>query len=403
MDHDFRIIHVDDTDFFRSLIKTTFGTQFRIESYASGEECLDGMAQSNANGERPGLFLLDLDLPGMNGYALCQRLREVFPSAAIPVIFVSGIDDMGARMEAFDAGAVDFLVKPVNIHELRRKIEVVGRINAEHRYLGEQVRNSETLASLVLSSLDEYGALVNFLRELNLCQTLRSVADQMRRLLRAFRLDAAIQVRTSSDRLTVSDNGENCPLEVDILDHSRNLGRIFEFKTRAAYNFDRISIVIKNVPVQDQDQCGRLRDHVAIAAEAADARLQSIITHDAHARARESVGVLLQDLQRTVEIFKNRYAAARFAGSSLTLDMHNELVSAFAFLGMSDIQESKILSIIDVKAYRLAEIYNFSGQTQEALHEIETRLADVLNPASGDSISLDSPGERPAEGGVELF
>ena len=68
------------------------------------------------------LVLLDLNLPGVNGFTLCSNFRSVNPS--VPIIILTAFGDIDSKMEAFDLGADDYLVKPVHLRELVAKVRV---------------------------------------------------------------------------------------------------------------------------------------------------------------------------------------------------------------------------------------------------------------------------------------
>lgn len=68
------------------------------------------------------LVLLDLNLPGVNGFVLCRKFREINPG--IPIIILTAFGDIDSKMEAFDLGADDYLVKPVHLRELVAKVRV---------------------------------------------------------------------------------------------------------------------------------------------------------------------------------------------------------------------------------------------------------------------------------------
>ncbi len=72
--------------------------------------------------QRPDLILLDVMMPGMDGYALCQRLKADERTRDIPVIFVTTHDDEAAETRGLDAGAVDFISKPVNPRIVRARV-----------------------------------------------------------------------------------------------------------------------------------------------------------------------------------------------------------------------------------------------------------------------------------------
>ena len=76
---------------------------------ASGEEAL-----ARVDAERLDLVLLDVVMPGMSGYEVCQRIRADAKNGILPVVMVTALDPSGERIKGLDAGADDFLTKPIN-------------------------------------------------------------------------------------------------------------------------------------------------------------------------------------------------------------------------------------------------------------------------------------------------
>jgi diguanylate cyclase (GGDEF)-like protein len=79
-------------------------------------------AQALELSPRADLVLLDVKMPGMNGIEVCRRLRADEATRRIPVIFVSGLDQAENQTEGFEAGGVDYIVKPINIPVLRARV-----------------------------------------------------------------------------------------------------------------------------------------------------------------------------------------------------------------------------------------------------------------------------------------
>lgn len=376
MDSNFTIFIVDDVAQSRFILESALGKEWRFESFINAEDCLARLEQDKATA--PDLFLLDVDLPGMDGFTLCRAIKRRPGLETVPVIFISGLDDLESRLDGFDAGGVDFMVKPCSLVELKQKIRAACRIQTAHQLLNSQLDASESLVSLVLSNLDEYAVLIGFLRTLNACEQPRAVVDALFEMLRSYQLHGAIQVRIPPHELTLSEHGQDHPLEVSIIKHVRELDRIFEFKQRAAFNFKYLTILINTMPLQDSERCGRLRDQVAIAAEYANSRLQTIQTKNENVRAKGGVAAVLERLKAVVNDFEAKYALARYQGSTLTLDMLNELTAAFSFLAISDEQERQILDVVCHKAEALADIYDFANQTQLALNDMSAQLTGIL-------------------------
>ena len=71
---------------------------------------------------RPDLILLDIDLPGENGFDFCRRLKENPATARIPVIFLTAADETEQKVQGLELGAVDFVTKPFDPAELRARV-----------------------------------------------------------------------------------------------------------------------------------------------------------------------------------------------------------------------------------------------------------------------------------------
>lgn len=83
----------------------------------------DGLKLAKAG--EPDLVLLDLMLPGLNGFEVCRQLRERDP--ALPILMITALQDEGSKVKGFDSGADDYIVKPFSIAEVIAKVKAVFR------------------------------------------------------------------------------------------------------------------------------------------------------------------------------------------------------------------------------------------------------------------------------------
>ncbi len=111
------ILVIDDEPQILRALRTILGArQFRVSTASRGEE---GLALAAA--QPPDLIILDLSLPGMDGFEVCSRLREW---SQAPIIVLSVRNDEGDKVRALDHGADDYLTKPFGIEELLARIRV---------------------------------------------------------------------------------------------------------------------------------------------------------------------------------------------------------------------------------------------------------------------------------------
>lgn len=82
-----------------------------------GVEALEALAQV-----KPDLILLDVDMPRLDGFSVCQRIKADEKTSHIPVIFISALDELGDKIRAFEVGAVDYVIKPFKVEELMMRV-----------------------------------------------------------------------------------------------------------------------------------------------------------------------------------------------------------------------------------------------------------------------------------------
>jgi DNA-binding response OmpR family regulator len=161
-----RILVVDDTPMNVKLLRDLLEVRgYAVETADSGEDGLAKVADWH-----PDLVLLDVMMPGMSGYEVCEKLRAEPATAALPVVLVTALDPDKERVKGLDAGADDFLSKPVNQPELLARVRSLLRIKSLHdevqKQADELARWNDELESRVaaqVEELDRLGRLRRFL------------------------------------------------------------------------------------------------------------------------------------------------------------------------------------------------------------------------------------------------
>lgn len=372
----FLLYCVDHEPVSCAVLKAIFEHDHEVEVFPDAQSCLDRVAQ-----RCPDMMLVDVDMPGMDGYALCRRIKEDHATRHVPVLFISRKEDLAARLEGYQSGGEDFILKPYALDEVRRRVAVVQRAVEGAAGLRQQISDAETLSNLLLSNMDEYAVLIKFMRALNESKDLESIAHSLLAMLRAFHLQGATQIRTPRQTLTLSDDGRDRPLETAVIRHMASMERIFEFGTRSVYNFDNVTILVTGMPVHDSDLCGRLRDHLAIAAEMADARVQSFIGGTRLQSTQAGLAEVLEDTRATVSTYIERQAQLHKDGAARTQALIDKLILSFAPLGLSQELEDELIEMVLVQTRGILGLFEESDDTVETLAGLVRRLETVLEQA----------------------
>lgn len=143
------ILIVDDTMYNIQLLSLMLIKQgYQVEKATNGTEALE-----KANSQLPDIILLDIRMPDIDGYEVCKKLKINPKTQAIPIIFISSIEEPSEKVEAFSVGGVDYISKPFQLIEVLARIETHLRLCSLQKKLQEQNEQLQLSAEVLERSL----------------------------------------------------------------------------------------------------------------------------------------------------------------------------------------------------------------------------------------------------------
>ena len=155
----FTILVADDNPVNRALMAKTLGKEgYRIITAESGKR-----AREIADSDPPDLFLLDICMPGESGFDVIKHFKSHAHTASIPVIFLTGLSDVGSKIEGFNLGAVDYITKPFHSQEVLARVSLHLKLSiATNSLINSQAEKlsqlTEAQASFLITPEQEPGA-----------------------------------------------------------------------------------------------------------------------------------------------------------------------------------------------------------------------------------------------------
>jgi len=149
------VLIVDDEEHNRALLRAMLSARYRVVEAAGGEEALRIVGS-----ERADIVLLDVMMPQMSGYETCKKIKELAQDAFLPILLVSALSGQDDRNLGLEAGADDFLSKPVDRRELFLRVRAFLRLRAQDalirtqlRQLSEMQNTKDELVSLMVHDM----------------------------------------------------------------------------------------------------------------------------------------------------------------------------------------------------------------------------------------------------------
>jgi len=153
-----KILVVDDTPANIKLLRDLLTAKgYEVSTASNGEEALAKVAA-----DRPDLVLLDVMMPGISGYDVCRRIREDPATTLLPVVMCTSLDPQQERVKGIEAGADDFLSKPVNQAELFARVKSLLRIKALHDELAVLNAGLEKRVAAQVAEIERLARLKRF-------------------------------------------------------------------------------------------------------------------------------------------------------------------------------------------------------------------------------------------------
>jgi len=129
-----KIVAVDDTPSILNILETALKIKgYQIRTFSNGKEALASIST-----ELPDLILLDISMPEMSGYEICQQLKNSELTKEIPVIFLTSLDETEAEVKGFEVGAADFITKPIRMPILYSRVKLQLELLESRRRIEQQ-------------------------------------------------------------------------------------------------------------------------------------------------------------------------------------------------------------------------------------------------------------------------
>lgn len=134
-----RVLLVDDAKANLDILVEALKGEYKLSLALNGEAALEIAARTN-----PDLVLLDILMPGIDGYEVCRRMRRMKEMAEVPVIFLSSLEEVRDKTRGFEAGANDYVTKPFEILEVKARVRSLLKAkaygDAEKEQLASELR-----------------------------------------------------------------------------------------------------------------------------------------------------------------------------------------------------------------------------------------------------------------------
>ena len=375
-----KVLLVDDDELTLQMLEATLEADYAISSVTSGTEALARCAAETFD-----LIVLDVDMPGLDGYETCRQLKANYASAEIPVIFHSARTSIEERLQGYAAGGADYLPKPFDAGELIAKIGLVLSHRAKQLELSGQLEETMNAVLSTADMMGEAGVVLEFQRQLGSCAGYADVARATFDALHRYNLEGCMRIQGRGELFASNGRGPCSALENSILDHlvSQKVGqRIRPLGPHTGFAYGSVVLFVRNLRMDrggtemersESERMGRALDNVAMLVEGAIVRVAALDTELA-ARDLADVRHLVSMTRGALTDISARNQAQRMEILRAFEELTEEVELSFVSLGLTDDQENFLSSIIKKQAAKVMSSLDQSQEVEQFLGRVIHKL-----------------------------
>lgn len=364
-----RIAIVDDNAPQRFILSKLLGADYAVETFENGDTFL-------ASSETFAIVLLDIGMPGLDGYDTCRALRKRPGGNTVTVVFVSAHDTADDRIAAYEAGGDDYLLKPVSAHELRHKLgNIVAYREAIHA-LAHQSNTAQVLVQEAVGKVGDLGTVVDTLRKLAALRDQNAVAELFIATLDTWSLEGAVRVLIDGNPVDRTTDGPLSPLAASVLATRRETGHLFEFGSRALITYPHLAVLIHNLPTDEPERRASLLDHLSILTECADQRIRDIEVLNGQAPRSSDGSHPLDALGRALVQISEQGRDNLAQAQQLLIEPLEHLERALDSMSLTDIQRAYLDDLFKAAQDDLNRYFDRATDIDLEFREVVGRIAN---------------------------
>lgn len=334
------------------------------------------------------MICISAGLEGEQAEQICTRLKQEASLNNRPVIIFHQNESTGLLLKWFDYGCDDFICLHNEKKIIKARIERCSIHFRANRQLQVNLDQASEAAFTAMSTSSDLGVNMRFMVQCLECENVDQLIQLLFTTLRYYDVQCSIQIRSLKEVKNYEANGFPKELEAKLLDTMRDCGRFYEFGKRCVINFDRISLLVKDMPTDTPEKQGSLKDSLMILLHGCN---QKIITLEQIMIERKE-RLLLKQLTQTIATvlrksdLRYKQALTRCAEYAEDLLKHSE--ASIFNMDLTEQQEKELGFLADTFAEKTDDLLDQGLAVDQEFIDMLSQLGTQIGENSSQNLSL---------------
>jgi CheY-like chemotaxis protein len=377
--HRNKVLIVDDSPEVIRLLMQELKNEFQVTAATSADDALQ-MISDNI----PDIVLMDINMPGTDGYVACGILKSSPETAEIDVIFLSSNDSTDEVLKGFNAGASDYLVKPYAPLILLSKIKACCQRRQDLKKLADAAKYAGSVAMSAMSDTGDLGTIVNFLRTSFSIKSAEDLCSEICSTLSAFGLNACAHIYLEGTSVYTATDGLPSELEVSLIKRIITSPEpIITIGNRLLLIKPGVVLLVKNLP-ESSEKSSRIKDHLMILLEGIVAKVVSLNSQNKlNNLLSGNINRVIKDAETALIDIRQHQEVHKKQSIRIMEKMVAQVEASFFNMGLTDQQEDQLLEIMTTSVSEALQHFEEGLEMDNNISYIIDSLATVSMDAKG--------------------
>lgn len=376
---------------------TVLRTQFQVQQAKTVDEAMALASEADVR-----VMIYDVTTCGpvsFDGLGALMGNTEVMTD--LPLVFLSSSQSLADKLKAFELGVDDYIEADTCLEEVCARVSK----SIFHRIASAQLKDRLDLANATaytaMSDNSDLGSNIQFLLGVSRCDNLDQLGQLLFSSLERYGISCSLQMRGLYEIKNMEATGMAKDLESQLLMQMKDAGRYIDFGCRSLVNYGQASLLVRNMPLDDERRYGAIKDNTFALIQGIDARIKALDEHTKLLEEKEALKKLSLDVKGVMTEIDDAYQGVMRTIVSTVESMAERIQDKIPVLALSEEQESFFEEVTAQCVSEANSVFADGLKVDESFHKLSQSMDHAINTLDGVE-ELHSSGESEANTS-ELF
>ena len=348
------------------------GSYFKINTCNSFEQLIELTKQNEYH-----FILIDVLESDADSVAMLKKIKNSIHASLsdIPVVLFIERINLDTQLTVYEIGVDDCISIQEPIESIVTRLQSTVFNAIANRQLKGQLKAATDVAMTAMSNTSDLGCNIQFLLDSHQCENFDQLGQLLFQSLNHYGITCSLQMRGRFGTKNMEANGMSRAMESQLLSELKVKERFYDFGCRTVINYGGVSLLIKDMPIEDEVKYGMIKDNIFALLQGVEARITALDTQTNLLQEREIQQDLLVNIQTEIAELNNKYKKLSEDIAGVVDYMANTIESSIMTLLLTEEQELILKEHLEHGRNSVCDLFEKNASMDDGLKEIIKRVS----------------------------